>query len=175
MSFGANDALGQPVRLDGVNNAEIDDIELPDGLLDSISSNERVTVSGTAQIQDNRLVIAATEIYDSAGNDLVESFYEEEDDYIIPDSDTRLLTEDDVEGLSLQEINYAKNEIYARHGRMFDSKELQDYFNSKSWYEGTISPNKFDKGGYISTVENKNAAFLAEMENKMGGPYQLDQ
>ncbi|MGN1023298.1 MAG: YARHG domain-containing protein, partial [Lachnospiraceae bacterium] len=48
-------------------------------------------------------------------------------DYIIPDSDSRLLTEDDVKDLTLQEINYAKNEIYARHGRKFKSKELQNY------------------------------------------------
>ena len=57
---------------------------------------------------------------------------------ILPQSDTRLLTQQDVAGLSLREINYAKNEIYARHGRKFASKELQDYFNAQSWYQGTV-------------------------------------
>jgi hypothetical protein len=65
-------------------------------------------------------------------SDLSSDDYE---DYILPDSDTVLLTEADIADLSLQEINYAKNEIYARHGRKFKSSELQNYFNSKYWYE----------------------------------------
>lgn len=65
-------------------------------------------------------------------------------DYILQDSSSRLLTRADVEklGLSLREINYAKNEIYARHGRKFHSMELQNYFNSKSWYRGTAAPQE---------------------------------
>ena len=38
-------------------------------------------------------------------------------EYVIPYSNQRLLGDSDVAGLSLREINYAKNEIYARHGR----------------------------------------------------------
>ena len=48
-------------------------------------------------------------------------------EYIIPDSNSRYLTESDISGLSLQQLNYAKNEIYARRGRKFDSVELQEY------------------------------------------------
>ena len=42
-------------------------------------------------------------------------------EYIIADSATRLLTTSDIQGLTARELNYAKNEIYARHGRKFDS------------------------------------------------------
>ena len=42
-------------------------------------------------------------------------------DYILPDSNSRYLTESDIQYLSIREINYAKNEIYARHGRRFQS------------------------------------------------------
>lgn len=85
------------------------------------------------------------------------------EDYILPDSGTRLLTDSDVEGLSLQQINYAKNEIYARHGRKFNSRELQDYFNSKSWYNGTIDPDDFTDG-MLSSIEQQNVQFLSEKE-----------
>lgn len=84
-------------------------------------------------------------------------------DYILPNSDSKLLTEDDVKNLTLQEINYAKNEIFARHGRKFSSSELQNYFNSKDWYDGTIDPDDFDES-VLSSTEKKNAQFLATEE-----------
>lgn len=85
------------------------------------------------------------------------------EDYILPDSGTRLLTDSDVEGLSLQQINYAKNEIYARHGRKFNSSELQEYFNSKSWYNGTIDPDDFTDD-MLSSIEQQNVQFLSAKE-----------
>lgn len=99
------------------------------------------------------------------------------DDYILPESSSRVLTTADVEGLSPKELNYARNEIYARHGRMFDSPELQKYFNSKSWYKGQYSPDDFDSNiasSVLSSIEKKNVEFLQNEEEKEGG-YQLDQ
>ena len=61
-------------------------------------------------------------------------------DYIFPDSDSRYLTDADLEGYSSSELELAKNEIYARHGRQFVTDYIADYFNSKSWYQGTIDP-----------------------------------
>ena len=101
---------------------------------------------------------------------------EETGDYIIADSGTKLLSDADISGLSAKQLNYAKNEIYARHGRKFDSKELQDYFNSKSWYNGQYEPDDFDKesDSILSDVEKKNAEFLKDAEQAAGG-YSLDQ
>lgn len=87
------------------------------------------------------------------------------EDYIIPDSDTRLLTEDDLRSLSDWELKVARNEIYARHGRMFASQELQDYFNSKSWYHGIIAPEAFDES-YLSEIEKKNAELIKQVEQR---------
>lgn len=98
-----------------------------------------------------------------------------ERDYIIPDSDSRYLTDADIEGLSLREINYAKNEIYARRGRKFDSKELQEYFNGKDWYSGTIEPLKFNDSVF-NKYERANAVFLSKAEFALDSRgYQLDQ
>ena len=45
--------------------------------------------------------------------------------YILQDSSWTYLTSDDIADMPLQVICYAKNEIYARNGRMFVSGELQ--------------------------------------------------
>ena len=96
-------------------------------------------------------------------------------DYILPESNSRYLTDADVSGLTLQQLNYAKNEIYARHGRKFDSKELQNYFGSKSWYNGTVNAADF-KETVFNEYEKKNAEFLRQKEFAMhDGGYQLDQ
>lgn len=87
--------------------------------------------------------------------------------YIIPESDERYLDENDICDLSLRELNYAKNEIYARHGRRFLSDELQTYFDSKTWYEGLYDPEDFDANyafAVINDYERVNADFLAAAE-----------
>lgn len=99
-------------------------------------------------------------------------------DYIIPDSDSRYLSEADVQGMTIQQINYAKNEIYARHGRIFASQELKNYFESKSWYQGTIDGAAFDRDykQYFNQYEIVNAEFLSKTEFSMeDGGYKLDQ
>lgn len=105
-------------------------------------------------------------------------FYSEEtpvgSQYILEKSNREILTQTDISGLSLREVNYAKNEIYARHGRLFNSRELQNYFNSKSWYYGTISPDAFNESVF-SEVEKKNIEILKEREFSMSSNgYQLD-
>lgn len=79
-------------------------------------------------------------------------------DYIISSSGTKVLKDADIEGMSAKELNYARNEIFARHGRKFDSKELRDYFESKSWYKGEYSAEEFDE---------KSDSVLNEVEKKM--------
>lgn len=95
-------------------------------------------------------------------------------DYIIPGSESRYLTSEDISSLTIQQINYAKNEIYARHGRKFKSNELQTYFNSKSWYNGTIEPAAFTET-VLNDYEKKNAELLSKREFSMeSGGYKLD-
>lgn len=57
-----------------------------------------------------------------------------DDGYIISDSSIRELTDSDLSGLSKSKLRIARNEIYARHHRKFDSADLQIYFDKKSWY-----------------------------------------
>ncbi len=85
-------------------------------------------------------------------------------DYICPDSDTRYLTEADVSGLSDWELLLARNEIYARHGRKFNTPEIQAYFDSKSWYNGTVDPDDFDDSVF-NAYERANIEFIQEHED----------
>ncbi|MDO4476165.1 MAG: YARHG domain-containing protein [Lachnospiraceae bacterium] len=104
-----------------------------------------------------------------------DSYTVDPDSYIFYDSDSRYLTEQELQALSLQELCYAKNEIYARHGRLFRSSELQGYFNQKNWYWGFESPDQFSDS-VLNSFEVTNAALLQAAEDlRAAGGYALDQ
>ncbi len=99
-------------------------------------------------------------------------------DYLIPDSNSKLLTAADIAGFTGQKLNYARNEIYARHGRMFNSIELQQYFATRSWYNPTVPADVFDESVYFNSMEFQNARFLLAQEEALvgrKGGYPLDQ
>ena len=55
--------------------------------------------------------------------------------YILPESDTRLLTWDEVAAWDYESLGYAFNEIFARHGYDFiPGGEYEYYFETKPWY-----------------------------------------
>ncbi|MEY8337090.1 YARHG domain-containing protein [Lachnospiraceae bacterium 62-35] len=87
-------------------------------------------------------------------------------DYILPDSAVRYLSSVELAGLSKDQLRLARNEIYARHGRTFSSEDLQNYFNSKSWYHGTVSPSNFN-GNILNDYEKKNLTLIQEEEKKL--------
>ena len=73
-----------------------------------------------------------------------------EDGYIFPDADTSYVSKSSVKKLSDEELQYAVNEVYARHGLKF-TKKNKERFEKKEWYVGTvddqndISLNKYEK------------------------------
>ena len=97
------------------------------------------------------------------------------DYYILPESSEYYLTDQDIEGMDAQELNYARNEIFARYGREFNSEELMDYFESQDWYMPVYSPEEFDSN-MLNQYEKENVKFLLSREEKLEpGGYQLDQ
>lgn len=88
-------------------------------------------------------------------------------DYILPNSNTRKLTEADLQGLSSEECRIARNEIYARHGRKFSDQTLQEYFESKTWYIGQVEPNEFDES-VLNESEKANAELISKYEKEQG-------
>jgi hypothetical protein len=66
-----------------------------------------------------------------------EQYYEDddwsaEDEYILPYSDYEYLEAWQLEDLTEEELRIARNEIFARHGRIFNDKALMSYFENKS-------------------------------------------
>ena len=90
------------------------------------------------------------------------------DDYIFSYSNREYLTEDDLDGLTPDEIRLAYNELYARYGIKFKDADYQSYFNSKSWYQGTIDSDKFNDTGMFNKYELANRDFIIAYEKEKG-------
>ena len=91
----------------------------------------------------------------------------EEDPYLLPESASRYMTTEDLENLSKEQLRFARNEIFARHGRLFTDEELQNYFNEQSWYNGYIKPQNFDSS-VLNDYERYNVAFIGKYEDRLG-------
>ena len=91
-------------------------------------------------------------------------------EYIIPDSNSRYLSESEVRSLSRSDMNFAINEIYARKGRIFKDSTLRSYFNSKSWYHGTVDPAIFDSHiySYLNSIEIANVNLIDKVQKNLG-------
>lgn len=91
-------------------------------------------------------------------------------DYILSESNSRYYSRSELENLSDREVLLAINEIYARRGRKFAMQEYRDYFESKSWYHGTIEPADFDAMGSsaFNEYENGNRLLLVEIAEDRG-------
>ena len=96
-------------------------------------------------------------------------------DYLLPDADIRYYTEDEISDMPVKILCYAKNEIYAKHRRKFQSEELQEYFDSQPWYYGKIEPGDFSESVF-NEYEKANIQLLADKEFELQkGGYVLDQ
>ena len=92
--------------------------------------------------------------------------------YYLADTSSRYYSRSEVENMSNYDLYYARNEIFARHGRMFQNSDLQDYFNSKSWYTPLYTPAQWDAmASPLSDVELKNTTLMREVEESRNSPY----
>jgi hypothetical protein len=83
--------------------------------------------------------------------------------YILADSATKRLAARDIERLSLGELRLARNEVFARHGYVFDSEDLRIYFETRPWYR----PRSKDVA--ISEIEKHNVTLIKAREAALGG------
>jgi len=84
-----------------------------------------------------------------------------EGEYLLPDSNTRLLEKSELEHMTFMELVYARNEIYARHGYSFKDPKLKVYFEARSWYKASSSYS-YSK---LSSIERENIAIIKSVEN----------
>ena len=96
---------------------------------------------------------------------------------IVPEADVRVYTEEELEGMTAQVACYARNEIYARHGRKFRSVELTEWFAEQPWYNGSIEPDDFSDN-MLNAYESSNVDLLLKIEKARtedGGGYHLNE
>ncbi len=85
--------------------------------------------------------------------------------YVLPDSDKRLLTWDEVAEWDYESLGYAFNEIFARYGYDFEAGgEYDYYFRTQPWYtpNGTGN-NQRDCYPHLSRVEWDNYELIKEV------------
>ena len=73
------------------------------------------------------------------------------------------ITEQMLQGLSLHELRLLRNEVYARHGRMFRAEWLQQYFYTQPWY----TPNEEFKDESLSGNDKLNVETIVRFENRI--------
>lgn len=77
------------------------------------------------------------------------------------DSSSRNLTANDVAGLSADTVQSAINDIYAHHGYIFKTPSIRAYYESQSWYSGTVS-SQSECEKTFNAYETRNKNFLAK-------------
>ncbi len=77
--------------------------------------------------------------------------------------ENKLISDAMLRGLSLHELRLLRNEIYARHGRVFKTLWLQQYFGSQMWYDA----NESFKDEEMSGPDKTNVETIVAHENKL--------
>jgi len=78
-----------------------------------------------------------------------------------PEASERLLTASDLQYLSKEDLKIMRNEIFARHGYIFQTQAMKTYFQNQSWY----SPQRSDVTAILSNIEIKNVNLIKSYEN----------
>jgi len=73
---------------------------------------------------------------------------------------TELVKDDTLGAMFAEDLRVLRNEVYARHGRIFKDKELQKYFETQAWYK----PNADFKDDQLNEIETQNLAKIREAE-----------
>jgi len=77
--------------------------------------------------------------------------------------ENRTLSDQMLRGLSLHELRLLRNEVYARHGRMFRAEWLQQYFFFQPWY----APDENFKDEQLSGNDKLNVETIVKYENRI--------
>lgn len=101
--------------------------------------------------------------YDDYGYDDYDSG---DGDYLYP-SDTQYITYGDLDGLDRGTVALMRNELYARHGYIFNKDEYKNYFGSKSWYVPMYSDQN-TVVSMFSDIERANLNTLMSYEEDKG-------
>lgn len=94
---------------------------------------------------------------------LAGDYYPFSETFDIPDIFIRYLSKADLWSMPTEDLWLLRNQVYAAHGRRFNSEVLNDYFAKQNWYRGHIEPEDFSDS-VLSEVEKNNIALILERD-----------
>lgn len=121
------------------------------------------TIAAATQAEDAETTTES--VYLIEGNETGSNPYEKADHLVYTDSVR--YTWEELSWLDSYGLCITRNEIYARHGRMFSDQNIQDYFNRRSWYVPQTSSKDFDES-VLNEVEQYNVELIRSYELQQG-------
>ncbi|MDO5146977.1 MAG: YARHG domain-containing protein [Eubacteriales bacterium] len=130
------------------------------------SGQEEITVElATETAQDESSESGSRDIYLIKGKEQGSNRYERADRLAYTDAVCYTWTE--LSCLDSYGLCITRNEIYARHGRMFNDQDIQDFFNKQDWYVAKYSSADFNEKS-LNEIEKYNVALIRSYELKQG-------
>ena len=80
---------------------------------------------------------------------------------------TYRFSESDLSALSAKDLTYLRNSVYAKHGFVFNSQELNSYFKQFTWYR----PNSSVTESVLNSVEKANVELIKSYQSRTGKTY----
>lgn len=145
----------------GKNKGESDSNEINNQVEQQQGDDATNELEENQDVQDQDTQDQDTQDQDTTQNETIS-----DSEYILPESNVRLLTEADLSGLSKEELRLARNEMFARYGMIFGVEDLDSYFASKSWYEPKYSSEDFYDYVEMTMTEERNLVLIQDMENR---------
>ena len=135
--------------------------------LESTRSVEPVYFEGSNQeVLYQKMALGRENYYAQVAGDFFEHVKGHTDinnyDQLFRHTADRYFTAEDFADCSEDILKLAKNEIYARHGRMFLDREIYEYFLTRMWYEPTYAPEEFDES-CLNEYEKANIELLVSL------------
>lgn len=79
---------------------------------------------------------------------------------LYPEGSKRLLNYQDVTNLTKRQLKIMRNEIFARHGYIFTTNDMIQYFSGQSWYR----PLHKDVSNKLTYIEKENVKYIKSFE-----------
>ena len=78
-----------------------------------------------------------------------------------PEATTKFLYKSDLEKMSILELKYMRNEIFARYGYIFRAGgKIDEHFKATNWYR----PQHKNVDGFLTPIEKKNVELIQSLE-----------
>lgn len=153
------------------------DDSVDSGTLGTLATGETVSVVGntgtgwiqvvyngqTGYVGENYL---SWDQYSSSSNSSGGNSYAWDSSYMMYDINSRYISKKELKGWSSWDLAALRNEIFARHGRIFTTQSWADYFSQKTWYVPTYDPSWFDSnmGSFLNDYEWANLQVILALE-----------